>query len=278
MRCVNSSVLWDLKPLETAPSAPPCPPSDAVLAYVTQDALHSLREEMAEERKRIADIKRKYGIRSLDRMLLEVQEKLIDYDKRRDKGELVPEVEVQNQQKRLEDLRWRKQELEEQIRRETSLLPTQPRVIGVARVEPAVDEQEEMYSDREIEAVGMRVAMEYEREQGRQPTDVSEQNCGYDIRSQGEDGSVRYSVIIPPPPPPPPGPRYYHLRLRVPIERYSDILRGVITPLRDQSEDLRVDLVIQADAGAQGFDTVKLDSTVRETLKQLGIAYEGRLE
>lgn len=42
--------------------------------------------------------------------------------------------------------------------------------------------------------------------------------------------------------------------------------------------DERVELVIQADAGAQGFDTAKIDSTVRETLKQLGIAYEERLE
>lgn len=195
LRCVNSSVLWDLKPLETAPSAPPCPNSDAVLEYVTQHALQSLRNEITQERMRLAEIKRKYGIRSLDQMLLEVQAKLSEYHTRQLSGEPVPEAEMQNQQKQLEDLRRRRQELEEQIRHETSLLPTQPQVLGVARVEPTQHAQDEMYPDRDIEAIGMQVAMEYERQHARHPIDVSDQNCGYDIRSEGEDGSVRYIEV-----------------------------------------------------------------------------------
>jgi len=73
-------------------------------------------------------------------------------------------------------------------------------------------------------------------------------------------------------------PRRYHLRLRVPIEQYADILRGVIMPLRHQTDDLQVEMVIHANAGESGFDEAQLNRTVRETLKQLGIAYEEGLE
>jgi hypothetical protein len=37
--------------------------------------------------------------------------------------------------------------------------------------------------DPDIETIGMRVALEYERAQGRIPEDVSAENLGYDIRS-----------------------------------------------------------------------------------------------
>ncbi len=195
MRTVNSSVLWDLQPLDGAPARADCPATKEVLTYVITHALKSLREEIEQQRQRIADIKRRYGLRSLEQMMLEVQDKLTDYDMRRLRGEPIPDVEVTNAERRLEDLRKRKQELEEQISRETSLLPTNPRILGVARVTPIPAEQEGMYSDREIEAIGMREAMEYERQQGREPVDVSDQNCGYDIRSEAPDGSVRYIEV-----------------------------------------------------------------------------------
>jgi hypothetical protein len=41
----------------------------------------------------------------------------------------------------------------------------------------------------------MQVAMEYERQQGRTPVDVSAENRGYDIRSEAPDGSVRYIEV-----------------------------------------------------------------------------------
>jgi len=57
-----------------------------------------------------------------------------------------------------------------------------------------------MKRDDEIEAVGMRVAMQYERAQGWQPEDVSGENHGFDVRSTqyGEDGTfagIRYIEV-----------------------------------------------------------------------------------
>jgi hypothetical protein len=53
---------------------------------------------------------------------------------------------------------------------------------------------------REIELVGMRVAMAYERDQGWHPEDVSGENHGFDIRSirYDEEGAlvdIRYIEV-----------------------------------------------------------------------------------
>ena len=55
--------------------------------------------------------------------------------------------------------------------------------------QPAADES--MRSDPEMEAIGMQVAMQYEREHGREPEDVSSENLGHDIRSTTPSGQVR---------------------------------------------------------------------------------------
>jgi hypothetical protein len=52
----------------------------------------------------------------------------------------------------------------------------------------------------EVEAVGMQAALQYEREQGWLPEDVSAENLGFDIRSTlyGQDGSfvdIRYIEV-----------------------------------------------------------------------------------
>ena len=52
-----------------------------------------------------------------------------------------------------------------------------------------------MRSDEEVEEIGLQLAMAFEREQGRIPQDVSSQNLGYDVRSEGPGGEVRYIEV-----------------------------------------------------------------------------------
>ena len=66
-----------------------------------------------------------------------------------------------------------------------------PELLSVIRVIP---EKGEMASDKEIERIGMKIAMEYERRCGREPEDVSKENLGFDIRSKGKD-EVRYIEV-----------------------------------------------------------------------------------
>jgi len=193
-RLVHPSVLWDLKPASQTAALEGNPDLEEAIAFAIE-ALGGFRAELLAERERQAAIKCKYGLRSLEQMILESEAKLIDYETRRAKGENLPEMEVQNEQRRKEELEGRKKALEEAIRREVSLLPSTPKVLGIARVLPQPAADETMRSDAEIEAIGMDVAMNYEREQGRSPEDVSAQNLGYDIRSTGPNGEVRYIEV-----------------------------------------------------------------------------------
>jgi len=195
MRLVNSSILWDLKPAVAEGETTPSLGEDEIVIYAVDHVLDSYSAELTAERHRQTDIKRKYGIRSLDQMILESEARLIDYDTRRAKGEPIPDMEVQREERRKEDLLARKQGLEDEIRWETSLLPATPTVIGLVRVLPRPATGAAMRSDAEIEAIGMRVAMEHERQMGRSPEDVSAENLGYDIRSTGPDEEVRYIEV-----------------------------------------------------------------------------------
>jgi superfamily II DNA or RNA helicase len=195
VRLINPSVLWDLKPHAKQQEIESQVPEDDIIAYAVEHVLEPYRAELLKERERMAAIKRKYGLRSLEQMILESEAKLIEYETRRAKGENLPEVEILNEQRRKEELEMRKRALEEEIRRETSLLPSTPKILGVVRVLPQPTSDQSMRSDAEIEAIGMQVAMQYEREHGRNPEDVSAENIGYDIRSTSPLGEVRYIEV-----------------------------------------------------------------------------------
>jgi len=202
-RLIHPTILWDLKPLAPEQAgdsltAPERLDEGQVVAFTIQAALEGYRQDLKAQRERDAAIKRKYGLRSLEQLILESEAKLIDYETRRAQGENIPEPTMQNERRRKEELEERKRALEETILREVSLSPATPRILGVTRVIPArlIDGAgKEMHSDPEIEAIGMEVAMRYEQAQGRTPEDLSMQNLGFDIRSTAPDGRVRYIEV-----------------------------------------------------------------------------------
>ena len=72
-----------------------------------------------------------------------------------------------------------------------------PRFIGILRIKPKNPQDKSMVSDSEIEKIGMDFVMDYERQSGRIPEDVSAQNLGFDIRSQdkSKSGTTRYIEV-----------------------------------------------------------------------------------
>jgi len=79
---------------------------------------------------------------------------------------------------------------------ERSLTLGMPRFVGAIRVAPAGPADPAMQEDLNIEQVGMAVASEYERSQGRMPEDVAAENLGFDIRSTDpETGRKRYIEV-----------------------------------------------------------------------------------
>lgn len=192
---VSSSVLWDLVPAASpAPMLPELPSKDHALEAFL-DKLDSFRSELAQERSRVAAIKEKYGLRSLDLLINDCEIKLMDYETRRAKGEPLPPVEIQKAEERKADLLQRKQQLIEEIQQEQNLSLVPPSLLGVVRVLPQPTAATGMGSDSEVEATGMRVAMDFERQQGRCPEDVSAEDLGFDIRSTDASGAVRYIEV-----------------------------------------------------------------------------------
>jgi len=145
-------------------------------------------------RQRDAGIKKNYGIRSLESMILDSDAKISEYETRRMKGENIPEPTIQNEVRKKEDLERKKLRLLKEIDAEVHLYPTEPKIIGGARVVPG-KVHGEMIPDEEIEWIGMKFVTEYERDHGREPEDVHLENLGYDIRSKDDKEVYRYIEV-----------------------------------------------------------------------------------
>jgi hypothetical protein len=200
---VHPGILWDLVPASQVPSEVVPLDTLPICAYVAENLLPELKAWVQAEREREAQVKQRYGLRSLDQLIGEAEAALLELETRRAKGEDIPEPLLRGAQRRREELEERKKRLAGTIERETSLLPGEIRVLGAAAVHPIPEPNNTWSTDPAIEAIGMRVAVEYELGQGRTIEDVSAQNLGYDICSiaspspaavgQGED--VRYIEV-----------------------------------------------------------------------------------
>jgi len=208
---VHPSILWDLKPATEVE-----PPETLVEILDDQDPMHShlftevlepFRQDVEEERAQDAEIKEKYGLQSLNQMISESDQKLLEYQQRESSGEDM-RLAIQNEERRYERLEERKKELKKEIELEQNITLTTPEVIGSAivlpfeEVSPEPEGGEEgvpMRRDDEVEAIAMQKAMAYERERGWIPEDVSAENLGFDVRSRkisdGDTEDVRYIEV-----------------------------------------------------------------------------------
>jgi hypothetical protein len=110
------------------------------------------------------------------------------------KGENIPEATIQNEVRKKEDLERKKQRLQRDIEAEVHLYPTDPRILGAVKVVPG-EPHGAIVSDKEIEELGMNIAIEYESSHGRTPENVSAQNLGFDICSHDDTENYRYIEV-----------------------------------------------------------------------------------
>ncbi len=187
---VNPAILWDFAPSEHKKPVKVDISREKAQEYAV-DAVERYKQEILEERKRQAKIKKKYGIKSLDYLIGELDADLAELYERQTGGEKV-DIVIRNKKERKKQYEDSLEELEREIERETSLAISMPKFLGAVLVEPVVSKG--MVSDKEIERIGMEVAMTYERSQGREPEDVAKENLGFDVRSRGED-EIRYIEV-----------------------------------------------------------------------------------
>lgn len=233
LQLVNPAILWDHQPLQG--SAVPDDVStllrerDQLEDHIVTEILLPFREEIVRRREHETAVKEKYGLRSLDYLIQESNQKILDYQMRQDTGGKL-ELPLHNEQRNLEKLEARREALKREIRLERNLTAGEPRILGAAVVlplpepEPPPDSEDviytqaepevtpanedrtgyeggtDMHRDEAIEAVGMHVALQYEDDDGWTADDVSGENHGFDIRSirydaDGTLGGIRYIEV-----------------------------------------------------------------------------------
>jgi len=198
IRQVPPSIIWDLKPANHAPVnviQEFIENEDNIVAFAIENVLTEYLNEIRTQREHDAEIKRKYGIKSLTDLILQQEIKLIDYETKKAKGIEIPEVVIQNETRKRDELYRKREELEKRINAETHLTLSPPKILGVIAVAPIPQTEDELKEDRETEEIGMRIAIDFEKAQGRIPEDVSLQNLGFDIRSRTSNGEFRYIEV-----------------------------------------------------------------------------------
>jgi hypothetical protein len=154
-------------------------------------AVETYKQGIFKERERQAEIKRKYGIKSLEYLIGELDAELAELYEREAKGEKV-DIAKRNKDERKRQYESALKTLEKEIEQEKSLAISMPKFLGAILVRPTISK--EMVSDEEVEKIGMEIAMRYEKTQRREPEDISKENLGFDIRSKG-DGETRYIEV-----------------------------------------------------------------------------------
>lgn len=188
---LNPAILWDLSSAEKKDeNRIEINKAEIKIISSVIDAVDRYKEEIATERERQAKIKEKYGLKSLDYLIGELDVELSALYDRQALGEKV-DLPIRNKEDQKKRYDQAKKALEEEIKKERSLSISMPELLNVIRVIP---EKSEMTEDPEIELIGMKMAMEYERSQNREPEDVSAENLGFDIRSRGKD-EIRYIEV-----------------------------------------------------------------------------------
>jgi len=192
---VNPAIMWDLVPggLSDANQLNIDELKTNVLGAAIE-ALEAYMQEILVERKRQAEIKERYGIKSLEYLIYKLNDELITLGERQAKGEPV-DIVIRNKNESKENYLKALDELKQTVLQEKSLTMSTPRFVGAVLIIPEEKVEAAMVEDEEIEKIGMQVAMEYETKNERLPEDVSAENLGFDIRSTSKDGAKRYIEV-----------------------------------------------------------------------------------
>jgi len=85
LRAINPSILWDLSPCNDKHISEKVPDKDKLLPFVI-NVVERYKEEIAKERNRQAEIKRKYGLKSLDYLIGKLDADLVELYERQERG------------------------------------------------------------------------------------------------------------------------------------------------------------------------------------------------
>ena len=147
-----------------------------------------------------ADRRKEYVKQAFTNALMDIQAEINDLQSKslfQDNEKL--QQKLQNKMARYQALLKRREERLAEMEQMVEVNPREPEVLGCAYVVPLTQMEYAnatgMHRDDEVEAIAMKVAIDYETEHGRKVTDVSADNVGYDLRSESENNEKRYIEV-----------------------------------------------------------------------------------
>jgi len=203
---INPSILWDFKPVKVDSSLDYTEfneKKENIEKFLFNSCLTQYLDEIKKNRDREIKIKKKYGLKSIEYLIQDSNDKLLQFQNEMDKGKDM-RLPITNEERRKEDLESKKDNLIQEIKLESNLTIIEPELMGIAAIipikekpfiddEPTLDEQqggssEQLYERRKkIENIGMEKSNQYEKDHGWHPEDVADDNLGFDIRSTKYD-------------------------------------------------------------------------------------------
>ncbi len=207
LRQVSPGRLLDFEPFEAPASLPATlrpSPTDAEAAeeWSLDHVLEPHLAELQAGRTRETGIIRDYLRRSFDTLIARSQGKLMEYEQRAARGADMG-LSIQDERRRLDDLRRRQATRLAEVEREARLALGAPEILGVAAVVPASEAEaaplhageRPMRRSDPVEDAAMAFASAYEEGREWRVEDVSAQSPGYDLLSRGPAGEVRYIEV-----------------------------------------------------------------------------------
>jgi hypothetical protein len=201
---VAPGVLLDLPPSDTAPSIPAslseAAESDRAIAAATSFYAEEYLAEVTKEQERQVEIVQRAFEQSHQDNVNDLQARLERQQEDEAKGKDM-RIAIQTTNSLLDALDRDLRERRELLRRRRATVIQTPRVVGVAAVIPGpvphvMETAGNLGGDMStLEKAAMDFVMQWERDHGRGPEDVHKTGVGYDIKSTGSDGEVRYIEV-----------------------------------------------------------------------------------
>ncbi|MGO9179412.1 MAG: helicase-related protein [Candidatus Limnocylindrales bacterium] len=193
------TVFLDLIPAPDASTPNDQGPTRAeVEAYLLREALVPLQREVAAARAKELETIAAHVELALNALINRAQLQLAGLIARQQAGDDVA-LPVQDSERRLDELNERLEQRRALLRRQGALTLADLTHLGSAWALPHPGRAagyREMVSDPEIERIAVDVAMQYERDQGRQPESVEQENRGFDVLSMDpQTGLVRFIEV-----------------------------------------------------------------------------------
>ncbi|NYB52409.1 MAG: DEAD/DEAH box helicase family protein [Methanobacteriaceae archaeon] len=173
---IDPSVLWNLEPIDDPKPSNVHLDMEKTKIYVIELVKNYLKE-LKVERERQANVKKKYGIKSLEQLITEIDKDLTELYMRSDVGEDV-DLAIYNKETKKKEYESSLNKLNKEIIQERSLSISLPKFIATIKVK---SNDINKLNNSKINKV-----LDYEISEGREPQ-LSPSSLGFNIKSKEED-------------------------------------------------------------------------------------------